>query len=351
MAGRWSILLGLYQVPEACRVEIDVEVDSRSARSRLGDEPDPDGPTRAPASPPRVVAGWVPGDLHVHSTHSADADTPIPVAGLVAAAEAKGLAFMAVTDHNTVSHHAELARLQASTPVRLIPGQEVTTYLGHFNVWGGDDLVDFRIRSAADLDAALAKVEAMGAVASICHPKTVGPPWQLPFAAGFAAMEAWGAPWIWANGESLQAWDHLLRDGRRITAVGGSDIHDLDARPGHHLATPATWVPSGADPLDAIRAGTVVVSEAVDGPVVVSGRDGTHLVARVIGGAGGRLRAVGPSGPYWVADVDDDDAVLDAGPAPKGWGRFELWGPGWFRSGPAAGRLGRLRALTNPLYA
>src|SRR5204863_94799 len=84
------------------------------------------------------------------------------------------------------------------------------------------------------------------------------PPWRLGVPDGIGAVEAWGAPWLWGNGESLQFWDALWRRGRRLTGVGGSDIHDLSARRGHRVGTPTTWVPEGVDPLAAIRAGRVV---------------------------------------------------------------------------------------------
>jgi hypothetical protein len=180
-----------------------------------------------------------------------------------------------------------------------------------------------------------------------------------------AAIEAWGAPWLWANGESLAFWDELLRAGRRVTAVGGSDIHDLSARPGHHLATPTTWVPAGDDPLAAVRQGRVVVSQDSSGPVVVPlGPDGEFALgatlaraapwrARVVGGRGGRLRVLGPEGRVTESrgiDIDEDDCQVDLGPLPRGWGRLELWGPGLFRAGPVAGRMGTMWCLTNPVY-
>ena len=40
-----------------------------------------------------------------------------------------------ITDHNTISHLAEIAQYQGEGPL-LIPGQEITTYYGHANAWG-----------------------------------------------------------------------------------------------------------------------------------------------------------------------------------------------------------------------
>lgn len=64
-------------------------------------------------------------DLHTHSTASDGADTP---AELVRAAAAAGLDVVALTDHDTVSGHAEAAAaLRAlDTPLTLVPGAELS---------------------------------------------------------------------------------------------------------------------------------------------------------------------------------------------------------------------------------
>lgn len=62
-------------------------------------------------------------DLHVHSNVSDGTDTP---AGLVAYALSKGLAAMALTDHDTVGGVAEALRAAEGTGLRLIPGVELS---------------------------------------------------------------------------------------------------------------------------------------------------------------------------------------------------------------------------------
>ena len=51
--------------------------------------------------------------------------------------------FLAVTEHNTVSHHPYLHAVGARHSILLIPGQEVTTDWGHANVFGETGWVDF----------------------------------------------------------------------------------------------------------------------------------------------------------------------------------------------------------------
>ena len=76
---------------------------------------------------------WLAGDFHSHTVHS---DGSLSVGGLAALAVSRGLDFLAVTDHNTVSHHPQLAEISARYGITLLPGQEVTTDTGHANVFG-----------------------------------------------------------------------------------------------------------------------------------------------------------------------------------------------------------------------
>src|SRR5690606_2387514 len=88
----------------------------------------------------------------------------------VAAAAARGLDFLALTDHNTRSHHQPLAELQAAfDDVVLMPGVELTTFRGHAGVIGGMGELDFRA-AATDMNAALASAARAGSLVVIAHP-------------------------------------------------------------------------------------------------------------------------------------------------------------------------------------
>ncbi len=91
-----------------------------------------------PAKPGRR---WLAGDLHTHTVHS---DGVMTVPELARFAVGRGMEFIAVTDHNTVSHHAELWAAAAVHGITLLPGQEVTTEAGHANAFGDIGRVDFR---------------------------------------------------------------------------------------------------------------------------------------------------------------------------------------------------------------
>ena len=55
---------------------------------------------------------WLAGDFHSHTVHS---DGVLSVGGLAALAASRGLDFLAVTDHNTTSHHAHLPEAGGGT--------------------------------------------------------------------------------------------------------------------------------------------------------------------------------------------------------------------------------------------
>ncbi len=116
-------------------------------------------------------------------------------------------------------------------------------------------------------------VRARGMLFSVNHPKDGGPPWEFGDLFDPDCVKVWGAPWFISNYQSLAVWDAQLRQGKRVTAVGGSDKH-----PGpfagelgwYEIGTPCTWVYADALSVEAIvagiRAGRVFISEGPKGP-------------------------------------------------------------------------------------
>jgi len=64
-------------------------------------------------------------DLHMHTDHSGDCETPVEV--LLATAREEGLGAIAVTDHNEISGAREAAALAERYGVKVIVGEEVKT--------------------------------------------------------------------------------------------------------------------------------------------------------------------------------------------------------------------------------
>ena len=117
--------------------------DPRRARARSGpgEYAAAVGPARLAPAPAVPGRRWLAGDLHTHTVHS---DGAMTVSELARFAAGRGLDFLAVTDHNTISHHADLAPAAAAHGIALIPGQEVTTESGHANALGNLSWINFR---------------------------------------------------------------------------------------------------------------------------------------------------------------------------------------------------------------
>jgi predicted metal-dependent phosphoesterase TrpH len=314
--GTWHVVLGLYQLaPEGCdyRVVVTLEEAGKEARSRRqggesrGREAESEKPRAEERSGRGTAAGprWYRGDLHAHTWHS---DGSAPLADLVAAALAQGLDFVAVTEHNTLSH---LPLLGSHTPpdMLLIPGVEVSTYHGHANVWPidwptdglvSDGFIDFRCSSDDQMARVREAVRAQGALFSINHPKEGGPPWEFGDLFEPDCIEVWGTPWFTSNYQSLALWDAQLRRGKRITAVGGSDKHQgpfvhKGELGWYEVGNPCTHVFADALSVPAIiagiRAGRVFISAGPDGPRLELTADEIHGGQRAIMGSELRLPA------------------------------------------------------------
>ena len=180
-------------------------------------------------------------EFHCHTVYSLDSGNRIQP--LLQRSAEMGIERLAITDHNTTSHMPVIDGWR-DAPLLLVPGEEVTTYSGHANVWGLREWVDFRVTTDEEMQRVFRWVESRKRPFSMNHPKRVGPPWQLADP-GFGVREVWQAPWRWYNWESVGAWDEQLAAGRRIVPVGGSDAHSAPpAEPvhPHHVGDPTTWL-------------------------------------------------------------------------------------------------------------
>ncbi|RIK11208.1 MAG: hypothetical protein DCC49_01300 [Acidobacteria bacterium] len=381
--GRWQIILGLYVVEGECEIVVKVRVTRRSVKCGggkrdLGVELDDarreaheiPGVLELASANPLEDRGWLRGDFHCHTDHSNDSEHPMSVATAVAVAEALKLDFLAISDHNTSSQWREVEALSDLTHVKLIRAEEVTTYRGHFNVFEPARVVDFRTDSDVGVGEIISGASSKMALVSINHPKRVGPPWEYGIPKGATAIEAWQAPWFWMNWESIGLWSRLLDEGHRLTAIGGSDIHDLYARPGHTMGTPTTWVlpdgPGVEGILAGVRRGSCMISEAPSSALLTlevqdpSGRWAPGCGAAVEFDQPLRVRLIGEvrdlslclrwsaTEKEWLAH--DGEEVLEIRPIgdETKWLRAELWALGDAGEADASRRL---VAVTNPVFS
>jgi hypothetical protein len=277
--GTWHVVVGLHRVP-VDGVEVIVtaqtgpvsEVPGRAAYDTAT------ATVAAPERPPRrelpapTGMRWVACDFHSHTLHS---DGSLPVAAVAALGMAAGLDALAITDHNTVSHHAELAATGRRLGTGLLPGQEVTTESGHANAFGPIGWVDFR-RPAADW---VGTVSALGRLLSVNHPLSGDCSWRQPLADRPPLAEVWHSSWLDLHWTGPIAWWQAW--GADTVPIGGSDWHrpGSDAPPG----TPTTWVcvdaaACGPDELpdavlEGLRAGRTAISANRTAPVLLRAGD------------------------------------------------------------------------------
>jgi len=192
-----------------------------------------------------LVSGtrWYRGDLHMHTAHSDGAcpsqsgkSVPCPVFFTAQAAAARGLDFIAITDHNSVSQYNAMRELQPYfDKLLLIPGREMTTFWGHFNIFGVTQFVDYRASAATGLDvnSILRDVRAKNGIASVNHADS--PSGEACMGCGWTPLSPVDPTLLSGveviNGgritlSSADFWDAQLALGARLAALSGSDNHN-----------------------------------------------------------------------------------------------------------------------------
>jgi hypothetical protein len=270
--GRWTLLLGIPNI----RPNITADYTAKIWFNHAGD------PAWLPAilNPPlRKEAGWYRGDLHMHDAHSDGSCTsqsgsqrvPCPLFLTIEAAIQRGLDFIALSDHNSVSQANDMRELQPYFDrLLLIPARELTTFYGHANLFGTDEPIDFRVGSAGvtDWNALLAGAAKLHGLVSINHP--VRPDDETCMGCGWApqkpvdmhrvqAIEAVNGMDAMLPDSGIPFWQHWLDQGYRLTGIGGSDNHDakqaLTTPGGGLIGMPTTVVHASELSMPAILAG------------------------------------------------------------------------------------------------
>ncbi|HRG95274.1 MAG TPA: CehA/McbA family metallohydrolase [Polyangiaceae bacterium] len=305
--------------------------------------PQPERKAYSPGPALATGARYYAGDFHVHSRESTDAKPTLDEIAVFA--RSRGLDFVEISDHNTVTQQDLFADAQARHPSLLfVPGIEFTTYAGHANAVGGTRFVDHRLgQPGVTIGGAVDAILAQGAVFSINHPLLdlgdvcIGCAWKHD-----VAPDKVGGYELGTGGQkegarlfldvTLAAWEVLLDRGSHAAAMGGGDDHAAGKATGAFaspLGSPTTLVYatelSAPAIVDAVKRGrTVVKLQGPEDPMVElttegGGLPGDRLRARsvrvratVTGGRGHHVRFVRDGAVDTDAEITSDPFTLEA---------------------------------------
>lgn len=221
-------------------------------------------------------------DLHVHSRHSVD--SRLSFEQILERITYQGLQGFALTDHNTIRGHSELARLRSSYPgYWFVPGVEVSTREGHLLAYG----VHESPPPNRPLIETVERVAALGGVSVLAHPFrwVHGVGRRLASEVRVQGLEGRNGK----NSELTNTRAELLAARRSIACTGGSDAHE-PGLVGRAFTEFPEEVSSVDDLLDQIRRNATVpagASLSFAGRIRSSVRDG---LLRAVRG----FRPVGP---------------------------------------------------------
>lgn len=369
--GTWRVSLGIPAIRPDRRATWRVAI-------RMSFRPDTGGGDVVPL---KAGPAWFVGDFHAHTLHSDAFDCEDSPGGgprrgcqpweVVEAARTQRLDFLAITDHNTTSHHADMATLQEGrADLLLIRGQELTTFRGHANVYGTSAFIDFRLGlQGHHMGHVMDDVEQAGGLLSVNHPgretgdRCTGCGWDAPATPWnrINVLEVVNGNTIEGPTAGLGFWQQRLNEGHRIIGIGGSDDHGARSSRSR-IGTPSTVVfasnLSEAAILDGVKAGRVYIrTRGAAGPVLdisatEAGREtlmGGTLDLREPAIVELRIETQGASGQN--AEVVRSGEVIASIPlAGEATVRHSLWlGPGQWVNVRLRDDKG-LSAISNPIF-
>ena len=328
---------------------------------------------------------WLKGDLHLHSAHSTDA-LDNPVDAVITKAESVGMDYFTFTDHD---NHVEGNIVTwddpayASDRMLMLFGVEYTTARAHVNFFSTarwDHLALWTLRDG-EAQPYLDEAHRQGLHASINHPFNADP-WEHSFDLDFDSIEIWNAlTALPGNSATLEKWDELLTNGRRIAGRGGSDVHHQEGLESMllNVGNPTTWIRArertGAAVMEALKAGHVSISYApaaeridftadADGDGTYEAVIGSNVASRgapiefrieIVGfraGAAYGVTVIKDGGVFQELALDRASATFTDAPAAGARAYYRLEVRGETPEAPTAylSLYGGLIAITNPIY-
>lgn len=206
---------------------------------------------------------WFKGDTHLHTINS---DGILTKGQLVERCKKLGLDFIMITDHN----YNSVEETYYDGDLLVIQGQELTDDNGHVNIWGAKvpEEPPYKLDTEEDYAEIIEKCRAAGATISLNHPFCSQCGFRFNFDNLYCdCVEVWNTIQHTDNMINRDWWVSQLLNGRKLSAIGGSDFHK-EYVPGIDLllASPTTFVLAEENTpeaiLKAMREGRCVVTNS-----------------------------------------------------------------------------------------
>ncbi|MEI8347268.1 MAG: CehA/McbA family metallohydrolase [Pseudomonadota bacterium] len=221
------------------------------------------------------AGAWFKGDLHAHSRHSLDASAS--VSSILKRVESLGFDYFVLTEHDGSMKNGPKEQWEdpkyTSSKMALLYGAEWSTKKGHANIWNSSPYPYegiWQARLNLDAQKSYDLANSYGAVFSVNHPYNPKYGWKYPLTPNsLDSMEVWNSMFRFYNHNEWainKLWDGLLMQGKRVSAVGGSDAHHLRGLYSWFFSygNPTTWVYADEKTpesiLKGIRQGHAVIS-------------------------------------------------------------------------------------------
>ena len=185
------------------------------------------------------------GVIHIHTTYS---DGMLPIEPIAKIANAQGLDYLIITDHNTLQGRREGKPGWYGRTLVLVD-EEISTRGGHYLALR----LSKEVPRLQDPQWTIEAVSAQGGLGFIAHPFWPRRPWKNPESRGITGLEIYSAvhdvseenilwmglwtiltgsefsiiKWLDREKKALDLWDRMLARGDRVVGIGSPDAHGL----------------------------------------------------------------------------------------------------------------------------